>query len=514
VSDERAWSQMEDTPITTDEMQMLEMNAKYLGVSHSYLMQIAGREVARIITENEDIVGKSVVILCGLGGNGGDGIVAARYLDEVGANVEVFLIGHEKTISNPDTLINWKILQNMHRVQKSSLVTESAVRACKAIGRADIIVDALMGFGLHSELREPLLTAVKMINKSKAVKYSIDVPSGIDSDSGVVYGDAVRAAHTIALHAPKIGTLTASAYSGTTHVVTIGIPKEASIICGPGDLLSFSQPRKSTAKKGDFGRILVIGGSDVFSGAPALAGMAALRTGSDLVSILAPEPVVPAIREYSPNLMVQSLGSSIFTAEVVELALQAAMNSDVIAFGPGLGLNTKTKVAAVIFLQQVIDLEKPLVLDADGLKAIASSGIKLDPDHTVLTPHWGELSVILESSLANTQDIQKRTERALEAAERYQAVILLKGPIDVIAHPSGFYKWNRTGVPAMTVGGTGDVLTGIVASLLSHKVGAFKAAAAGAFVSGAAGEMAAAELGEHIVATDCIDRIPQVFKSL
>jgi hydroxyethylthiazole kinase-like uncharacterized protein yjeF len=505
---------MEYNPITTDEMRMLELNAEYLGVSHSYLMQIAGREVARVIIENEDVVGKSVVILCGLGGNGGDGIVAARYLDEVGANVEVLLIGHEKTISNSDTLTNWSILQNMHRVQKDSLATESAVKACKAIGRADIIVDALMGFGLHSELREPLLSAVKMINKSKAVKYSIDVPSGIDSDSGVIYGDAVTATYTIALHAPKIGAVAADAYCGKTRVVTIGIPKETSVICGPGDLLAFSQPRKSSAKKGDFGRVLVIGGSDVFSGAPALAGMAALRTGSDLVSILAPEPVAPAIREYSPNLMVQSLGSSIFNTEVVELALQVAEKSDVIAFGPGLGLNASTKAATVTFLKDIVELRKPLVLDADGLKAIASSKIQFDPAFVVLTPHWGELSIILEKKFTNTQDIRKRTERAIQAAELYQAVILLKGPIDVVAHPDGLYKWNRTGVPAMTVGGTGDVLTGIVASLLSRKMGAFKSAAAGAFVSGTAGEMAAAELGEHIVATDCVDRIPQVFKSV
>jgi hydroxyethylthiazole kinase-like uncharacterized protein yjeF len=510
----RVWSLMEDNPITTDEMQALELNAKYLGVSHSILMQIAGREVARVISENEEIVGKSIVILCGLGGNGGDGIVAARYLDEMGANVEVYLIGHEKIISNPDTTANWNILQKLHRIRKASLATESAVKTCKAIRRADVIVDALMGFGLHSELREPLLTAVKMINKSTAIKYSIDVPSGIDSDTGVIYGDAVKSAHTIALHAAKIGSLSASAYSGRIHVVTIGIPREAATICGPGDLIRFSQPRKSTAKKGDFGRILVIGGSDVYSGAPALAGMAALRTGSDLVSILAPDPVVPAIREYSPNLMVQNLGSTIFVPNVVELAVQIATNNDVIAFGPGLGMNAKTKTAAVMFLQQIIDLRKPLVLDADGLKSIASSGIRFDPDLAVLTPHWGELSVIMGNKLGNAQDIQNRTEKALKAAEKFQAVVLLKGAVDIVARPDGSYKWNRTGVPAMTVGGTGDILTGIVASLLSHKLGAFKAASAAAFISGTAGEMAATDLGEHIVATDCLDKIPAVFKSI
>ncbi|RDE11682.1 MAG: bifunctional ADP-dependent NAD(P)H-hydrate dehydratase/NAD(P)H-hydrate epimerase [Candidatus Thorarchaeota archaeon] len=505
---------MDGNSITTDEMRALEMNAKYLGVSHSVLMQIAGREVARVIIDNESVGGKSVVILCGLGGNGGDGIVAARYLDEAGARVEVYLLGHEKTISNPDTMTNWNTLKNLLRIFTSSLQTESAVRSCRAIGRADILIDGLMGFGLHSELREPLLTAVRMINRSKAIKYSIDVPSGIDSDTGAVHGDAVKADHTIALHASKIGTLKAPAYVGKTHVVTIGIPREAADICGPGDLSYYNRPRESSAKKGDFGRILVIGGSDVFSGAPALAGMAALRSGSDLVTVLAPDPVVPAIREYSPNLMVKNLGAQILVPEVVDAVLKVSESNDVVAFGPGLGLDSKTKEAAVCLIQQFIDRGIPLVLDADGLKAIASSGMRFNPDITVFTPHWGELSVIMESKLGKAGNLQNRTEQAVKAAKLYDAVILLKGPIDVITHPTGRIKWNRTGVPAMTVGGTGDVLTGIVASLLSRNGGAFRAAAASAFVSGLAGEMAAGDLGDHIVATDCIERIPHVFATL
>ncbi len=503
---------MESKTITTDEMRSIELNAKYLGVPHSLLMQIAGREVARVITDNEDVEGKSIVILSGLGGNGGDGIVAARYLDEAGAKVDVFLLGHEKTISSEDTLTNWTILKNLQRISISSLTTESAVKSCKAIESADIIVDGLMGFGLHSKLREPLLTAVKMINKSKAVKYSIDMPTGIDSDTGEVHGDAVAANHTISLHATKVGLTNAIIFAGELHVVTIGIPREAAYICGPGDLILFNQPRSSSAKKGDSGRILVIGGSDVYSGAPALAGMAALRTGSDLVSILAPEPVVPAIREYSPNLMVTSLGTQILQPEVVETALEIANENDVVVFGPGLGTHPETEVAVKSIVKDIIDQGKPLVLDADGLKAIASSGLKLNPDTVVLTPHWGELKIILYADIGDSKNQENRIKRAIDAAQQYNCVILLKGSVDVIAHPDGHYKLNRTGVPAMTVGGTGDVLTGIIASLLSRGGNAFKAAAAGAFVSGLAGELAAQELGDHLVATDCIEKIPEVFK--
>jgi hydroxyethylthiazole kinase-like uncharacterized protein yjeF len=502
---------MDANYITTGEMRALELNAKYLGVTHSVLMQIAGREVARVIIELEDIKEKSIVALSGLGGNGGDGIVAARYLDEAGANVAVYLLGHEKTISNPDTLANWTILKNLHSIQKSTLVTESDVKACRAISRADIIIDGLMGFGLHSKLREPLLTAVKMINKSKATKYSIDMPTGIDSDNGEVHGDAVLANHTISLHATKIGLKDAQKYAGVSHVVTIGIPREASYTCGPGDLYYFNKPRKTSAKKGDSGRILVVGGSDVYSGAPALSGMAALRTGSDLVTILAPEPVVSAIREYSPNLMVTSLSTRILEPDSVGIVLEMINKNDVVVFGPGLGLHPETILAVNSIVRKLVELNKPLVLDADGLKSIASSDIKMNHENTILTPHWGELKTIMFADLGNSENLENRIDRAIDAAKQYNAVILLKGAVDVVAHPNGRYKLNRTGVPAMTVGGTGDVLTGILASLMSRYCNAFQAAAAGAFVSGMAGELASSKLGDHLVATDCIEKIPDVF---
>ncbi len=502
---------MDSLPISTQEMRSLELNAKYLGVSHSILMQIAGREVARVIIDNEQVEHKSIVIMSGLGGNGGDGIVAARYLDEVGAHVEVFLLGHEKTISNEDTATNWNILKNLKRISIATLKTESDVKSCKSIERADILIDGIMGFGLHSKLREPLLTAVKFINKSKATKYSIDVPTGIDSDTGAVHGDAVKADHTISLHATKIGVLHAKEHSGKIHIVTIGIPREASYTCGPGDLAAYNYPRSTTAKKGDSGKILVIGGSDVYSGAPALSGMAALRTGSDLVSILAPEPVVPAIREYNPNLMVTSLGTKIFQPESVDLAIDLAMKNDVTVIGPGLGEHPETYVAVQTFIARMVELQKPMVIDADGLKALEKSQIKLHPDRTVLTPHWGELKIIMHADIGESNDLENRTQRALDAAMQYESVVLLKGHVDVIAYPDGTTKLNRTGVPAMTVGGTGDVLTGIIASLLSRRGNAFQAASAGAFVSGVAGELAAGEKGEHIVATDCIEKIPDVF---
>jgi NAD(P)H-hydrate epimerase len=502
---------MKKTPITTEEMRILELNAEYLGVPHSMLMQNAGREVARIVEKTSKVDGKHIAILCGLGGNGGDGIVAARYLDEAGANVDVYLLGDENAIRNKDTVHNWEILNNLHDILIGELLTEAAVKSCRAIKDADILIDGIMGFGLRSKIREPLLSAVKVINKSTAVKYSIDIPSGIDSETGAVHGAAVKADHTIALHAPKIGMSKAKEFVGKLHVVSIGIPKEAKYTCGPGDLRPFKQPRDLHAKKGDFGRILVVGGSDVYSGAPALTGLAALRAGSDLVSVLAPEPVVPAIRSYSPNLMVSSLGTQVLLPETVDSVIDAADKNHVIALGPGLGLEQQTKVAVTSIVAKLVKSKKPMVLDADALKAMASSEIKLDPELCVMTPHWGELAILLDADPGDNTTLQNRVEQAEVCAKKYNTTVLLKGPVDVIVDPNGRFRLNRTGVSAMTVGGTGDVLTGIVAALLAHDEPAFRAASAGAFISGMAGEMAFDERGDHILATDCIEKIHRVF---
>ncbi|TFF84783.1 NAD(P)H-hydrate dehydratase [Candidatus Thorarchaeota archaeon] len=505
-------SRLQKDPITTLEMRVVERNAEFLGISHSLLMQNAGREVARVVSRKEKVKGKKIAIVCGLGGNGGDGMVAARYLDEEGANVEVYLVGNESAISNEDTFSNWEVLLGLENISKFVIGTESSVQSSMARIEADILIDAMMGFGLHSKLREPLLSAVKLFNKSTSTKYAIDLPTGIDSDTGKVHGAAVKADHTIALHAPKLGAEKATKHAGKMHVVSIGIPAEAGEIAGPGDLIPFSSPRDIHAKKGDFGRVLVVGGSDVFSGAPALCGLAALRTGSDLVTILAPDPMVTPIRSYSPNLMVKSLETGILLPESVDRVLKEANEQDAVAIGPGLGQDQQTRMAVLSVVENLVKKPTPLVLDADGLKALASSELKLTPSSSVLTPHWGELKVILDKKdIGSPDDLDNRRKRALEGAELFDSVLLLKGHVDIIAHPDGRYRMNRTGVPAMTVGGTGDVLTGIAVSLLGQGGDAFRVACAAAYVSGTAGEFAHAKLGDHLLATDCIDEIPFAF---
>ena len=492
-------------------MRVLELNSEYLGVSLGTLMQSAGREVARVIENKEKIAGKKIVILCGLGGNGGDGMVAARYLNEGGADVGVYLVGHDQSISSPDTRENWSILQNLQDIHSEMLRTESDVKLCKSIDQADIIIDALLGFGVKSKVREPILTAVKRINKTSAKKYAIDIPTGIDSDTGEVHGAAVIADATITLHTPKVGMDKAKTNVGKLFTVPIGIPPEANRIAGPGDLWLFNRPRRPTSHKGQFGRILVVGGSDVFSGAPALSGLAALRTGADLVSVIVPNPVLEAVRGYSPNLMVSGLDENVLTGASVDNVIKKAEGNDVIAIGPGLGLAEDTMHATQFIIEALRKRSKAQVIDADGLKSLSGSKIKFNSEDCIITPHWAELETIMDQKLGDAKFLENRVEKALLAAKQFNAVVLLKGAIDVIAHPDGRYKTNKTGVPAMTVGGTGDVLTGIAATLLSRGEGAFYAAAAAAYVSGRAGEAAYSELGDHITATDCIDKISEVF---
>jgi len=218
---------MGHTPMTTAEMRVLELNAEYLGVSLGTLMENAGREVARVLESSEQVEESRILILCGVGGNGGDGMVAARHLQEAGAFVKVILIGDAQRISSEDTLQNWKILENLNAIPREIFGTETAIKKCKSIQEADILIDALLGFGLTSKVREPIATAIRSINKAPGKKISIDIPSGMNSDTGKVMGAAVKADQTITMHAPKTGMLKNPELTGALNIVSIGIPPEA-----------------------------------------------------------------------------------------------------------------------------------------------------------------------------------------------------------------------------------------------------------------------------------------------
>ncbi len=491
-----------DNSISSREMRALEANAEYYGISLLQLMENAGRNIAQeVISRCPDK--KKIAIFCGLGGNGGDGFVAARHLLTAGYQVAVILVGKERDISHEAALKNWLILVSLQDKVSLVEVTDSSVipKVC-----ADVVIDALLGTGTKGQLKPPILQAVDYINSLKAYKIAVDVPTGIDSDTGEVLGTAVKADLTVTFHKEKIGLRKAKKYIGELVVKDIGLPKEIERYAGPGDVFLAKKPRDLMAHKGDFGRLLVIGGSEVYSGAPTLVSLGALRTGVDLVYLAAPTKAAYAISSMSPDLITIKLDGDHLSPSNMETLKPYLKMVDAVAMGPGLGLNPETVDFVKLCVEEVEKAGKPLLLDADGLKAFAGFKRPLKIP-LVLTPHSGEYTILTGENLPENQD--ERVLAVQKTAKKLNAVVLVKGKVDIICD-SERVKLNFTGNPGMTVGGTGDVLSGIVSGLMAQHVDPFEAAVAGAFVNGAAGDFVADEIGFHMVATDIIDWIPQL----
>jgi hydroxyethylthiazole kinase-like uncharacterized protein yjeF len=489
--------------LTSLEAAVLDRNSEYLGVSTLQLMENAGRSVADEIAGRFG-AGSSVVVYGGVGRNGGDGMVAARHLAARGLKVSYKLVGNENSISDPTVLRNWRTLKSMSATVKVEVDADSS---SLAESNSDVVVDALLGTGVKGKLRQPIRKAVEVINGSVGYKVAIDVPTGIDSDSGEVLGDAVRANLTITLHRMKKGFSKATEFCGEIRIEDIGIPPEAAAFVGPGDVDAVMVRRSLEAHKGQFGRLLVIGGSETFTGAPTFVGLAAFRTGTDLVFVAAPERTAQAISSISPNLITIKLPGPNLAPKHVTLLREQLEKANAVAIGPGLGMEKQTISAVRMITQLVQQLKKPLLLDADALKALGVLKKKLFDSSTVMTPHAGEFQAVFGKP--PSRDLKARSSEVRALADRTGGVVLLKGHTDVISDGARL-KLNNTGNPGMTVGGTGDVLSGIVAGLLAQGVGGFRAAAAGAFINGAAGDLAEEEFGYHLTPTDLLERIPKV----
>jgi len=486
--------------ITSREMRALELNSEYFGVSRLQLMENAGCSVVSEIASRFTPERARVVVFCGLGGNGGDGFVAARHLASLSFKVDVILAGRSRDITDGEARKNWLALQplkrsvGLHEVYDSSLIP--AVES-------EVVVDALLGIGLKGAPRSPISQLVKRINEMKSFRLSVDVPTGIDSDSGDVLGEAVKADLTVTFHKMKPGLEKAKEHAGEVVVKDIGLPSELERLAGPGDVQLVVKPRPAEAHKGDFGRLLVIGGSDVYSGAPAFVALAALRTGVDLTYVAAPEKTAYAISSMSPNLITIKLEGDHLSPRHITTIKRYVQKSTAVAMGPGLGLHRETMDAVNQIVEEV---KVPLLLDADGLKAFAESKRKVDQP-LVFTPHAGEYRILTGNSPST--ELQQRATEVQKAAGELEAVILLKGNVDVISDGERT-KLNFTGNPGMTVGGTGDTLSGIVGAFLAQGADPFEAAVAGAFINGAAGDFVQSEKGYHMVPTDIIDWIPRV----
>jgi NAD(P)H-hydrate epimerase len=332
------------------------------------------------------------------------------------------------------------------------------------------------------------------------------VPTGIDSDTGEVLGTAVKANLTVTFYKTKKGLENARDYVGELIVKDIGLPPEFENYAGPGDVKLVWKTRVPESRKGDYGRLLVIGGSETFSGAPALVALAALRTGVDLAYVAAPQKTAYAISAMSPDLITIKLDGEHLNMGNIPALKAYIEKSDAVVIGPGLGLHAETRDAVKALMDVVESASKPLLLDADGLKAFAEFKRRLSVP-TVLTPHAGEYAILAGKSLP--ENLKEKALEVRKTAAELGTVILLKGPVDIIADEKRF-KLNFTGNPGMTVGGTGDVLSGIVGAFLAQNADPFEAAVAGAFVNGAAGDFVFEERGYHMVASDLLQWIPKV----
>lgn len=494
---------MEADVVTSREMHTLEMNAEYFGISNLQLMENAGRSVAHEISSRFPSRKTRVAIFCGLGGNGGDGFVAARHLLSAGYPVEVVVAGKPADIRHEAALKNWCALQSL---LKHITVYEVADSSQAPDLKADVVIDALLGIGLKGAARQPVLQLIKTINGMQTFCLAVDAPTGLDSDSGKVLGEAVKADLTVTFHKAKPGLLEAPDFVGELLVKDIGLPETLERFAGPGDVACVVKARPVDSHKGDFGKLLVVGGSETYSGAPVLVSLAALRTNVDLTYIAAPEKTAYAISSMTPNIIAIKLAGSRLNPDNVSEIEKYLRRVTAAVIGPGLGLHAETKTAVAEVVAAAEEVGTPLVLDADGLKAFAEFKRPLQVP-LILTPHSGEYRLLTGKDLPSS--LEERAKKVKKTAAKLNAVVLLKGNTDIISDGKQV-KLNFSGNPGMTVGGTGDVLVGIVGAFMAQQADPFRAAVAGAFINGAAGDFVKSEKGYHMVPTDLLDWIPEV----
>ncbi|MFB6228286.1 MAG: NAD(P)H-hydrate dehydratase [Halobacteriales archaeon] len=473
--------------ITASRMAAVDRNAAALGVPRKQLMESSGNAIAR---EVHDLAGTDdvVAVVAGRGNNGGDAFVAARFLDDL--EVTVHLLGRPESIRTDIARDNWAALREAEydaRVVRDSRTLD--------LGDPDVVVDALLGTGIAGAPREPEASAIEAINGVGGTVLSVDVPSGVDADTGEAAGVAVDADRVVTFHDEKPGL---AALDTGVAVADIGIPEAAERFVGPGDLLAIGRDPES--HKGDHGRILVIGGGP-YAGAPALSGQAALRAGADLAYVAVPDAVAETVQGYAENLIVERYEGERLTPTWVDPLLDRASERDVVVLGPGLGDAPETLDAVRDFLESY---DGRAVVDADALAVVP----EVSTDATlVCTPHGGELAGMGGPGENDPGD-------HAEAIEAFAAdlghILLLKGSDDVISDGETT-QVNRTGNAGMTVGGTGDVLAGITGALLAT-LEPRKAAAVAAYANGRAGDLVVEDRNNGLLATDLLDRVPEAMQ--
>lgn len=504
--------------VTAAEMQTIDRRTMAeFEIPGLLLMENAGAEVVRAMESRYgDLSGKRIFVLSGKGNNGGDGFCVARHLAARKSNVISFLFSDVSNLTG-DAKTNQGIVQNLN-IPFVEVTSEEKLRYFrKQLDRAEIVVDALFGTGLKSELRGLFPKIIQAINNSGKNVVSIDIPSGLDASSGNILGECVSADMTVTFGLPKIGHVISPHRDrvGKLVVANIGFPNsllesedlKVSLLDDFSVGNSFSR-RPLDSHKGTYGHVLVVAGSLGKTGAAILCARAVLRAGAGLVTLAVPRSLSSIIEERLVEPMTIPLPETeegTISEKALPIIQQAARGKQVIALGPGLSTHPSCKILVQELLKSV---EVPMVVDADGINAIKLSDLQYTKAPILITPHPGEMSRFLELTI---QDIQEnRIEAVQKTAQAYRTHILLKGDRTLISDPDGNIYINSTGNPGMATAGSGDVLTGLIAGFAAQGLSLTKAACAGTYIHGKAGDLAVRKLGElSMIAGDILRQTPQ-----
>ncbi|NLI13254.1 NAD(P)H-hydrate dehydratase [Pelotomaculum propionicicum] len=511
--------------VTAGEMRALDKAAiEEYGISGLVLMENAGHQAVQLVRDVlGEVRGKVVTIFIGKGNNGGDGLVMARHLLNMGAEVKVLSMVNLEEISG-DAAVNLDIWRKMEQ-KVFSLHHGDGINIVKLVlMNTDLIVDAIYGTGFKGAIAEKVGRVIELLNGSGKPVLAVDIPSGLEADTGRVNGVCIRADYTVTFGLPKLGLMLepGADFTGKLTVADISIPAVLVEKIAPPRFITTAElvrewlpSRPSLAHKGDFGRVLVVAGSRGMTGAACLTGESALRAGAGLVTVAVPETLHEIMEEKLTEVMTSPLpdtGKGSLSRGARQRILSLLENTDVLAIGPGL---SQAGEVVTLVRELLPHVRIPCVLDADALNALAGSGdiLRKVQAPVVITPHPGEMGRLLGVS---PKEIQKdRIAAAVQASEKWGVTALLKGARTVIAAPDGAIFINPTGNPGMATAGSGDVLTGVVAALIAQGMETARAAAAGAYIHGLAGDLAAGEKGMMgLVAGDIMSALPAATREL
>ena len=527
--------------VSTAEMREIDRaTSERFGVPSLTLMENAGSAVARFVLSDYPHA-ERVGILCGKGNNGGDGFVVARKLVEAGRAVRVLLLSDPEELRGDAAVMFQNMVKSLHPVNVAPLIVREASGLDSSdaaeVFSADVIVDAILGTGFRPPV-SPLYAAAiaRMIARMKMNApappiVAVDIPSGADADamqpqnatgSGDATSNQAHADAIVTFTAPRPAHVFAALTGGPTVIAPIGSPPEAIAsqlglhLSTPSDFAPLLAPRARVANKGSYGHVLVIGGSLGKAGAAAMAGFAALRAGTGLSTVATPKSVLATVAAFHPELMTEPLAETergTISLQAVGLGLDALLERKTLAIGPGISRNPETAE----FVRTVVTRgDKSVVIDADGINAFEGAADKLNGRGrtVVITPHPGEMSRLTGMSISEIQ--ANRLEVARNFAREHDLIVVLKGHRTLIAAPDGAVWVNPTGNPGMATGGTGDVLTGMVAGLIAqHPRHALAATALAVYLHGLAGDLASESVGESsLVATDLLRFLPQAFAEM